>query len=310
MAKAWTGKRGALAMDFAYHGITDAIDAFSPSSAPDTWKVDWIRLLPPPDDYRGPHLRGADDLGAKYAGMADPLIAELERKGYGLAACMIDGAFMTNGMLEVPEGYVRRICEKTRKAGGLYIADEVQSGFGRMGTAMWGYQHHGIVPDFVTIGKPAGNGLPIGVVVTRPEILEYFTRQAPFFSTFGGNNVSCAAGIAVLDVIRDEKLIDNARDTGRYLREGLRALMNKHQLIGDVRGNGLSIGVELVRDRSTKEPADRELKPLLNRLRDEGVLAGNEGKLGNIVKIRPPLVFSKANADFAVAALDNALCRF
>ncbi len=222
---------------------------------------------------------------------------------------MIDGAFMTNGMLDVPDGYVKRIVEKTHAAGGLYIADEVQSGFGRMGTAMWGHQHHGIIPDFVTIGKPAGNGHPIGVVVTRPEILEHFTKLGPFFSTFGGNNVSCAAGLAVLDVIRDEGLIANARDTGAYLREGLRALMKKHEIIGDVRGVGLAVGVELVRDRKTKEPAGEVLKPLLNILRDEGVLAGNEGKLGNIVKIRPPIVFTREHADIAIAALDRALSK-
>lgn len=309
MAKAWTGKHGGLAMDFAYHGITEAIDAFSPSNAPDEWHAPHMRLLPPPDDYRGPYLRGDNDLAAKYAALASGPIADLEQAGYGLAATMIDAAFMTNGMLDVPKGYLRDILAMTHAAGGLYIADEVQSGFGRMGGAMWGHQHHGIVPDFVTIGKPAGNGHPLGVVVTRPEILEHFTRHGPFFSTFGGNNVSCAAGIAVLDVIRDERLIDNARGSGAYLRDGLRALMAKHDIIGDVRGCGLAVGVELVRDRRSKEPAASVVKPLLNLLRDEGVLVGSEGKLGNIVKIRPPIVFNRANADIAIAALDRALSK-
>ncbi len=309
MAKAWTGKRGGLAMDFAYHGITEAIDAFSPSNAPDSWNAPHIRLLPPPDDYRGPFLRGDNELAAKYAALADTPIADLDRAGWGLAATMIDAAFMTNGMLDVPRGYLQEILRKTRAAGGLYIADEVQSGFGRMGTAMWGHQHHGIVPDFVTIGKPAGNGHPIGVVVTRPEILEHFTALGPFFSTFGGNNVSCAAGIAVLDVIRDEDLIANARDTGAYLRDGLRKLMSMHAIIGDVRGCGLAVGVELVRDRTSRSPADAALKPLLNLLRDEGILTGSEGKLGNILKIRPPIVFRREHADMAVAALDRALSR-
>ena len=309
MAKAWTAKRGGLAMDFAYHGITEAIDAFSPSNAPETWNAPHIRLLPPPDDYRGPYLRGDSEFAAKYAALADQPIAELDRVGFGLAATMIDAAFMTNGMLDVPEGYLHEIVRKTRAAGGLYIADEVQSGFGRMGTAMWGHQHHGIVPDFVTIGKPAGNGHPIGVVVTRPEILEHFTALGPFFSTFGGNNVSCAAGIAVLDVIRDEDLVTNVRDTGAYLRNGLRGLMAKHPIIGDVRGCGLAVGIELVTDRKTKTPAHAVVKPLLNLLRDEGILAGSEGKLGNIIKIRPPTVFKKVHADMAVAALDRALSR-
>jgi 4-aminobutyrate aminotransferase-like enzyme len=309
MAKARRGHRGSLAMDFAYHGITEAIDAFSPSNTPGTWNEAQIRLLPPPDGYRGPILNGDSELAAKYATLAEAPIAELRREGLGLAAAMIDGAFMTSGMLNVPRGYMQRIIEMTHRAGGLYIADEVQAGFGRMGTAMWGHQHHGIVPDFVTIGKPAGNGHPIGVVVTRPEILEKFSKCSPFFSTFGGNNVSCAAGIAVLDVVRDEGLIENARVTGEYLRSGLHKLMTKHELIGDVRGVGLAVGIELVRDCRSKEPAASVVNPLLNFARDDGVLMGSEGKLGNIIRIRPPIVFKREHADIAIAALDHALGR-
>ena len=309
MAKAWTGRRGGLAMEFAYHGITDAIDGFSPSAAPGAWSAPHIRLLPAPDAYRGQWQRGERNLAGKYADLADPLIAELEHAGFGLAATMIDAAFMTNGMLEVPKNYVKSILQKTHAAGGLYIADEVQAGFGRMGTAMWGHQHHGIVPDLVAIGKPAGNGHPLGVVITRPEILDHFTRHGPFFSTFGGNNVSCAAGIAVLDVIRDENLIANAKLTGTYLRDGLRSLMRRHGLIGDVRGTGFAIGFELVSDRVSKQPASDKLKPLLNLLRDEGVLFGNEGKFGNIVKVRPPISFDVSHADIAIAAMDRALAR-
>ena len=170
-----------------------------------------------------------------------------------------------------------QVVEKVRTAGGLFIADEVQSGFGRMGSDMWGHRHHGVVPDFITIGKPAGNGHPLGVVMTRPEILEHFTGESAFFSTFGGNNVSCAAGIAVLDVIRDENLIDNARETGAYLKQGLRDLMKRHAIIGDVRGTGLALGMELVLDRKHEEPASKAQISLLNLVRDEGVLVGGEG---------------------------------
>jgi 4-aminobutyrate aminotransferase-like enzyme len=309
LAKAWTGNSGGLCMDFAYHGITDAVDCFSPSNAPDQPSATHIRLIPPPDDYRGPYRRGEPDLMQRYAALVDEPISSLKQSGHGVAACMIDSAFMTNGMLDVPHGYVQAICDKVRAAGGLFIADEVQSGFGRMGSAMWGHQHHGVVPDFITIGKPAGNGHPIGVVLTRPEILEHFTRTASFFSTFGGNNVSCAAGLAVLDVIRDEKLIENAHEAGNYLRNGLRNLMAEHPLIGDVRGVGLAVGIELVRDRRTLEPAPREATRLLSLVRDEGVLVGGEGKLGNIVKIRPPIVFRKTHADIAIAAISRALSR-
>jgi 4-aminobutyrate aminotransferase-like enzyme len=309
LAKAWTGKRGGLAMDFAYHGITEATDAFSPSNAYVENLASHIRTLPPPDGYRGPFRYGEPGLGRRYAELAGPPIHDLEEKGLGVAAVMIDAAFMTNGMLEAPEGYVRDVCDRVRAAGGLFIADEVQSGFGRMGTAMWGCQHHGIVPDFITVGKPAGNGHPVGAVLTRPEILAKFTGSAAFFSTFGGNNVSCAAGLAVLDVIRDEKLVDNARIVGAYLKQGLRALMDRHELIGDVRGIGLAVGVELVRNRRTLEPARQETQRLLNLIRDEGVLVGSEGKLSNILKIRPPIVFTAEHADIAIAAIDRAFRR-
>lgn len=309
MAKAWTGKRGALAMDFAYHGISETIDAFSPSNAPEHWNAPHIRLLPPPDTYRGPYGPLTEQLGENYAALAEPLIADLDAQGLGTAAVMVDSAFMTNGILDAPPGYLNGVVGRVRMAGGTFIADEVQSGFGRMGTAFWGHRHHGVTPDFITIGKPAGNGHPLGAVVTRPEILCHFLKFGPFFSTFGGNNVACAAGIAVLDVIRDEGLVENARIVGDYFRQQLRALMDRHALIGDVRGVGLAIGVELVKDRVTKEPAADVMSRLLGLIRDEGVLIGGEGKLGNVLKIRPPVVFSKANADLAAAAIGRALSR-
>ena len=309
MAKAWTGRQGGLAMEFAYHGVSEAIDAFSPSNAPDNWYAPHIRLLPAPDTYRGRFGVDEPDVGERYAELAEPLIAELDAEGFGLAAAMIDSAFMTNGILDAPAGYLQGIVRRVRQAGGLFIADEVQSGFGRMGTAFWGHRHHGVTPDIITIGKPAGNGHPLGAVVTRPEILSHFLKAGPFFSTFGGNNVACAAGLAVLDVIRDEDLVANARVTGAYFRDQLRALMARHEVIGDVRGVGLAAGVELVKERASREPAGSCVPRLLNLLRDEGVLVGGEGKHGNVLKIRPPLIFEKAHADMAVAAMDRALAK-
>lgn len=309
MAKVWTGKTGGLAMEFAYHGVTEAMDAFSPSNAPSTWHAPHMRLLPAPCTYRGPIGADEAEVGARYAAFADPLVADLQDKGFGLAAAMIDSAFMTNGILDAPAGYLKGIVDRVHSAGGLFIADEVQSGFGRLGTAFWGHRHHGVTPDFITIGKPAGNGHPVGAVITRHEILDHFTSTGPFFSTFGGNNVACAAGIAVLDVIRDENLVENARVSGDHLRSGLRHLMGRHGIIGDVRGIGLATGVELVRDRGTKEPAGKETARLLNLIRDEGVLVGGEGKFGNVVKIRPPIVFSRADAEHAVSAIDRALAK-
>jgi 4-aminobutyrate aminotransferase-like enzyme len=176
-----------------------------------------------------------------------------------------------------------------------------------MGTDMWGHAHHGVVPDFITIGKPAGNGQPVGVIITRSEILNHFTSIAPFFSTFGGNNVSCAAGLAVLDVIRDENLVQNAASTGTYLKRSLSKLMDRHEIIGDVRGTGLALGVELVLDRQTREPAATHAKRVIGLVRDQGVLIGVEGQLGNILKIRPPVILTSQQADIAIAAIDKAL---
>ncbi|WP_374652694.1 aminotransferase class III-fold pyridoxal phosphate-dependent enzyme [Dongia sp.] len=309
MAKTYTGNTGGITMDFAYHGITDAVDAFSPSGNMSNSVPPHMRVLTPPDGYRGAHRYGTPDWGRQYAADADRAIASLTQAGMKPAAFMVDSAFMTNGVLEPQPGYVVEVFRKIRAAGGLCIGDEVQSGFGRMGTHMWGHAHHDAVPDIVTIGKPAGNGHPLGVVITTPEIMEAFLKEFAFFSTFGGNNVSCAAGLAVLDVIEREGLVENARIVGDYLKAGIKGLMSKHSLIGDVRGTGLALGVELVTDRKTQAPAAAETKRLLNFMRDEGVLIGSEGIHGNVLKIRPPIVFSKENADIAVAALDRALVR-
>ncbi|HVI86684.1 MAG TPA: aminotransferase class III-fold pyridoxal phosphate-dependent enzyme [Dongiaceae bacterium] len=317
MARAWNGAGGGLTMEYAYHGITEAIDAFSPANSTTGRIAPHIRTLVAPDPYRGPHraanaeANGADapGLATRYAADADEAIASLARAGLKPAAFMVDSAFMTNGVLDVMPGYLQQVFAKVRAAGGLCIADEVQSGFGRMGGVMWGHRHHGVTPDIVTIGKPAGNGHPLGVVITRPEIMERFLAQSSFFSTFGGNNVSAAAGLAVLDVIEHEKLVQNAAETGAYFKQGLARLMAKHELIGAVRGTGLAIGVELVLDRASRLPARHQTQRLLNLMRDEGVLIGSEGVLGNILKIRPPIVFQRDHADLAIAALDHALSR-
>ncbi|TNF62434.1 MAG: aminotransferase class III-fold pyridoxal phosphate-dependent enzyme, partial [Rhodobacteraceae bacterium] len=309
MARAWTGNRGFITQDFAYHGITEAIDAVSPSAFRKGALPDHVRTILAPDGYRGPYPHGTPDMGARYAEDADRAIASLAEAGMKPAAVITDMAFMTNGILEPVPGYVAGVYDRVRRAGGLCIADEVQSGFGRMGTHFFGYQHHGVEPDFVTIGKPAGNGHPIGVVLTRPEIFDHFQDRTAFFSTFGGNNVSCAAGLAVLDEIRDRDLLRSAERTGAHFKAGLMRLKERFALIGDVRGTGLAFGVELVRDRATREPAPTEADRLVNLLRDEGLLVGGEGIHANIVKMRPPLIFTTADADIALAAMERALTR-
>jgi 4-aminobutyrate aminotransferase-like enzyme/Ser/Thr protein kinase RdoA (MazF antagonist) len=306
MAQLISGQSGALVMEDAYHGITEAIAALTPINLKQGL-APHVQTLMSPDPYRGKYRYGDPDLGERYAQDADRAIADLVRAGFQPAAFMIDSAFVSNGIPDVPDGYLAAVAAKVRHAGGLLIADEVQAGFGRIGTHMWGYLAHDIVPDIVTMGKPIGNGYPLGVIVTRPEILDAFTEETGLFSTFGGNPVACAAGMAVLDVIEDEGLLSNARLTGDYLREGIRELLPGQALIGDVRGRGLLIGVELVRDRATREPATMESKHVLDLMRQKGVLIGSEGAYGNVLKIRPPLVFGREHADILIEALGESI---
>jgi 4-aminobutyrate aminotransferase-like enzyme/Ser/Thr protein kinase RdoA (MazF antagonist) len=307
IAKAHTGHDGAIVIRDAYHGITDAVFALSPYETRDADLAPHVATIPAPDGYRGPHRRSERDWGARYAAYVDEAIATLRARGRELAAFFIDPGLMSSGMIDAPAGYLPAVFEKVRAAGGLCVADEVQTGFGRCGTQLWGFEMHGAQPDVVTFGKPIGNGHPIGAVVTSPEMLRSLTDRTDFFSTFGGNTVACAVGLAVLDVLEREGLQENARRVGEYLRQGLRALAERHTRIGDVRGTGLIVGVELVRDRETLEPASSETHAVINRMRELGVLVGRAGQQGNVIKIRPPLVFSEPDADLLLAALDCAL---
>jgi 4-aminobutyrate aminotransferase-like enzyme/Ser/Thr protein kinase RdoA (MazF antagonist) len=306
MAQFITGQRGALVMEDAYHGITEAIANMTPSNLKGGL-APHVQTLLSPDPYRGNYRYGEPDLAERYAQDADRAIADLAKAAFQPAAFMIDTAFVSNGIPDVPKGYLAAVNAKVQNAGGLLIADEVQAGFGRIGTHMWGHMAHGIVPDIVTMGKPVGNGYPLGVIVTRPEILDAFAEETGLFSTFGGNPVACAAGMAVLDVIEDEELLTNSLLTGDYLRASIRELMADHAWIGDVRGRGLLTGVELVRDRATLEPAIEETKRVLNLMRQNGVLVGSEGPYGNVLKIRPPLVFRREHADILIEALGRSL---
>jgi 4-aminobutyrate aminotransferase-like enzyme len=305
MAKVMTGRSGGLLMEDAYHGITGPIREFSPGH-PDTRMPDHLQGLLVPDPYRGKYREGTPDIAEKYAADADRAIADLARCGYEPAAFMIDSALCSSGVPETPVGYLRGVEKRVRAAGALMICDEVQSGFGRMGQ-WWGHEFHGMEADFVTMGKPVGNGHPLGVIVTRAEILERFTAKTGLFSTFGGNTVACAAGNAVLDVIEREDLIENGRVVGDYLRNGLRALADSQTLIGDVRGTGMLAGIEFVTDREARTPATEETARLLELLRQRHVLVGSEGRDANILKLRPSLIFQRKHADLLINALDDAL---
>jgi 4-aminobutyrate aminotransferase-like enzyme len=220
---------------------------------------------------------------------------------------MIDAGFISDGVFAPPPGYLQELVRRFRAAGGLYVADEVQVGYGRGGTHLWGFQASDVTPDFVTLGKPMGNGHPVAAVITRAEIAERFGKETEFFSTFGGNPVACEAGLAVLDVIENEGLVANATAMGARLVEGVKGLAERHALIGDVRSFGLLLGVDLVRDRSMRQPDAEAADAVANGMRDRGVLIGTTGPDSNVLKIRPPLVLVSQEADLLIETLDEVL---
>jgi 4-aminobutyrate aminotransferase-like enzyme len=302
VAKNFTGGAGIIVTENAYHGITAAVSEFSPSLGSGVPLGQHVRTVPAPDSYRlGPNV------GDIFAGHVERAIDDLKRHGIKPAALITDTIFSSDGILSDPPGFLAPAIDVIRRAGGVFIADEVQPGFARTGDAMWGFQRHNIVPDIVIMGKPMGNGIPLAGVVARPDVLSDFASKARYFNTFGGNPVSCAAGLAVLEVIEAENLQHNALEVGRYIMSGLRQLALEHKCIGDVRGAGLFIGADFVRDRDTKEPAPEIAMRMVNDLRRKNILISASGVDGNVLKIRPPLPFSRADADIFLVAMRDVL---
>jgi 4-aminobutyrate aminotransferase-like enzyme len=257
-----------------------------------------------PDVYRGTYKSSDQQAGKKYAHYVEAAVQQHQGE---VAAFICESLLGCGGQIVLPDGYLKEAYRHVRNAGGVCIADEVQVGFGRVGTHFWGFETQDIVPDIVTMGKPIGNGHPLAAVVTTPEIAASFNNGMEYFNTFGGNPVSCAIGLAVLDVIADEQLQANALKVGQHLMDGLRKLMDKHPLIGDVRGLGLFVGIELVLDRATLAPAAAQAAYIANRMREHAILLSTDGPFHNVLKIKPPLVFTAANADFLVSTLDELL---
>ncbi len=266
-----------------------------------------MHVAPLADDYRGPYRRGDAQAGAKYAGHVAEILERARAERRGVAAYIAETLPSVGGQIVFPAGYLTEVYRHVRKDGAVCVADEVQVGFGRLGTHFWGFETQGVVPDIVVVGKPIGNGFPLAAVITTAEIANSFNNGMEFFSTFGGNPVACAAGLAVLDVLEEEDLQQNALRVGTHLLEGLKNLQTRHALIGDVRGSGLFQGIDLVLDRKTREPAPLQASYVVNRLRDCGILAGTDGPHHNVIKLRPPLVFSEEDANLFVATLDAAL---
>jgi 4-aminobutyrate aminotransferase-like enzyme len=298
LAVAATGNRGALCTACAYHGVTEATAALSPEGWADGVRPDHVETFPAADAYRG------TDLDATAIQAA---IARLAQRGLKPAATILDGVVTSEGIADLEPAYVRSLVEATRAAGGMWIADEVQSGHGRTGEVLWAFQRFGIVPDFVTLGKPMGNGHPVAAVITRRDIAAALIGRTTLFSTFGGNPVSAAAAHAVLDVIQDERVLARVAHTGSVLGDGLRALAERQPAIGDVRGVGLAWGVEFVCDPQSREPDAPRARAVRDAMRHAGVLVGTTGPHGNVLKIRPPLAFDADHARMLVDALDAAL---
>ncbi|CAN7450927.1 aspartate aminotransferase family protein [Rhizobium sp. LjRoot254] len=307
MAQAVTGKTGVIATDHTYHGNTTAVSQLSTRMPPVGGYGGHVRHVPAPDGYRPLGGEPGQAFTDAWAAEIEGAIASLNETPHGFSALIIDPFFANEGFPELPEGFLQKAAAIVKKAGGLLIADEVQPGFGRTGTHMWGHQRAGIVPDIVTLGKPMGNGHPIGGVVANAETLNAFRKAFRYFNTFGGNPVSCAAAMAVLDVLDDEQLQANAREVGAYAVAGLAKLSEKHSIIGNVRGSGLFFGAELVLDRAEKTPAADVATRVINQMRERGVLMGKLGIHQNATKIRPPMPFSKENADFMLSVLDDVL---
>lgn len=307
LARTHTQQYDVIVLDAAYHGHTTALIDISPykfNGPGGKGKKDWVHIAPLPDDYRGPYKRGDAEAGRKYAQHVAAIIEGLETN---FAAFIAETLPSVGGQIVLPPGYLTEVYQHVRAAGGVCIADEVQVGFGRLGTHLWGFETQGVVPDIAVFGKPIGNAFPLAAVVTTPEIAASFDNGMEFFSTFGGNPVACAVGLAVLDVLEEERLQENALRVGQHWLAGLRALMAQFPLIGDVRGAGLFLGIELVRDRTSLEPADTEASYIVNRLRDYGILAGTDGPYHNVIKLRPPLIFTEREADFFNETLGGIL---
>ena len=300
VAEMHTGATGVIITADAYHGNTAAVTAISPSIGGATRIGPHVRTVAAPDSYRVP----ADDPAARFEAEVAAAAADLRAAGFGLSAMIVDTIFSSDGIYPDPS-VLARACAVVHRAGGVVITDEVQPGFARTGDAMWGFLRHGVVPDIVTMGKPMGNGLPIAAMAARAAVLDDFARGVPYFNTFGGNPVTVAAAAAVLDVIEDEKLMANAAAVGGELRAELSAIARRHPRLGDVRGAGLYVGVEIVTETGGADRAGP--RAVVNAMRERRVLLSVCGHDGNVLKIRPPLVFSPADTDWFCTELEAAL---
>ncbi len=309
MARTCTASEDVIVLEAAYHGHTSTLIDISPykfDGPGGGGKKPWVHVAPLADDYRGPYRRGEPGIGAKYAAPIGKICRELQALGKR-PTYLAETLPSVGGQIVFPDGYLAETYRHVRSAGGVCIADEVQVGFGRLGTHFWGFETQNVVPDIVVFGKPIGNAFPLAAVVTKRDIADRFNNGMEFFSTFGGNPVACAVGLAVLDVVKDQGLQENALRVGSRWIEKLRDRQQKFPLIGDVRGSGLFLGLDLVVSRESRVPAPQHANYVVNRLRDKGILAGTDGPFHNVIKLRPPLIFTDSDADLFCSTLEEIL---
>jgi 4-aminobutyrate aminotransferase-like enzyme len=329
IARTVTGQHGVVVSDHSYHGNSSLVSLLSTDGYPAADRPDWLGVIDAPNDYRGRFRRDDPDgddpdgddpdgddpdgatLGERYADLVAVELDALNQRGHRPAAWLVDPSWDSNGVLVAPEGYVEQCAQLIHAAGGLVIADEVQSGYCRLGNDFWGHTSYGLVPDIVTIGKPMGAGHPVAAVVTTPEIAAAFAERRSYFNTFGGNPVSAAVANSVLDVIEDQQLLHNASAMGARLSTQLAELAARHNVIGNVQGGGLFWGLDLVADRAARAPMSyADGRRLATELRHDGILIGLTGPHTNVLKIRPPLTFSSEHVDRLVEVLDARLAKF
>ncbi|MGI9229759.1 MAG: aminotransferase class III-fold pyridoxal phosphate-dependent enzyme [Gammaproteobacteria bacterium] len=313
LARTYTGQNDIVVIDAAYHGNSTLCTEISPDRVDRKGGPrlpDYVHKTTLPDTFRGEYKCHDREAGKKYATHVVAIIEELGKKDLSPAAFIAESLIGTGGQFVLPDGYLQNVYSHIRDAGGLCIADEVQVGFGRTGNNIWCFESQGVVPDIVTMGKPIGNGHPMAAVITTREIADAFDNGVTYFNTFGGNPVSCAIGLAVLDVLEEENLQENTQLMGRLLMDGLNKLMQKHSIIGDVRGLGLYIGVELVKDRNSLEPASEEAKAIIEKMKARSILLNTNGEHNNIIKIKPPIIINEYDVKRIVNTLDEVLTEY
>ena len=308
LARTATDSKETIVLDGAYHGHVSSLIDISPykhNSKGGSGPPSYVHTLPMPDSYRGKY-RG-DEALTGYIDELKNILYSIKKNGKNISAFVVESIMGCGGQLILPDGFLERAFELVRDEGGVCIADEVQIGFGRVGSKFWGFETANVQPDIVTMGKSMGNGHPLSVVVTKKQIADKFNNGMEYFNSFGGNPVSCAVGKAVLNVIEDEKLQQNAHKVGEYLLEKLKQIQGEFPLIGQVRGMGLFIGIELIKEKSKLIPAHAEAEKVVNEMMRKRILLSTDGPDHNVIKIKPPMVFSTENADELVLNLSEVL---